>query len=155
MPKYADAAHLLVGSSNIATFEAEFEQVKRGHWATINKLRLNPSKTREMVSYRSWLNFDTLGSSTLAGFKAIVNNQGHVWHHSLRRIKSIGYQMRHRAHNYELPRKDALDFWLASCILRHLLRLTLIGFTFIYFSSYSTLHVSIQCFNDSFYCLFN
>src|SRR6218665_3022869 len=39
-------------------------------------------------------------------FEAIVTNPGHVLHHSLPREKSTGYNMRPRAHNFELRRKD-------------------------------------------------
>jgi len=43
-------------------------------------------------------------------FEAIVTNPGHVLHHSLPREKSTGYNMRPRAHNFELRRKDTQNF---------------------------------------------
>jgi len=51
-------------------------------------------------------------------FRAIVTNPGHVLHHSLRREKSTGYNLRPRANNFELPWKDTRNF------LAHLLHST-------------------------------
>jgi len=49
MLKYADDTFLLAGFSNIASLAAEFEHVKA--CASINNLRLNPSKTCDLVIY--------------------------------------------------------------------------------------------------------
>ena len=65
MLKYADDTYVLVGSSNIATLAAEFEQVK------INNPRFNPLKTHELVIYRNKPSFDPLGLSTLMGAKQV------------------------------------------------------------------------------------
>ena len=45
--KYADDTYLLVGSSNIGTAAEEYEHV--ASWAKTNNLKLNPSKTREII----------------------------------------------------------------------------------------------------------
>src|ERR1043165_9268955 len=45
--KYADDTYLLVGSSNIRTAAEEYDHV--ASWAKINNLKLNPSKTREII----------------------------------------------------------------------------------------------------------
>src|SRR6218665_1198069 len=43
-------------------------------------------------------------------FRAIVTNPSHVLHHTLPKEKSTVYNLRPRAHNFELPRKDARNF---------------------------------------------
>src|SRR6218665_2468050 len=63
--KYADDTYLLVGSSNIDTLAMEFDHVKK--WAATNNLRLNPSKTRELIIYRKRPGFDPLGDPILSG----------------------------------------------------------------------------------------
>jgi hypothetical protein len=45
--KYADDTYLLVGSSNIGTAAEEYDHV--ASWAKTNNLKLNPSKTREII----------------------------------------------------------------------------------------------------------
>ena len=54
---------------------AEFERgLKRAPWASKSNLRLNPSKTRELVIYyRNKPGFDQLGPSTLAGAEWVVS----------------------------------------------------------------------------------
>lgn len=48
--KFADYTYLLVGSARIATIGEELEMIER--WASANHLRLNRSKTHEMVITR-------------------------------------------------------------------------------------------------------
>ena len=63
--KYADDTYLLVGSSKIDTLAMEFDHIKK--WAATNNLRLNPSKTRELIIYRKRPGFDPLGDPLLSG----------------------------------------------------------------------------------------
>src|SRR6218665_944456 len=63
--KNYDDTYLLVGSSNIDTLAMEFDHVKK--WAATNNLRLNPSKTRELIIYRKRPCFDPLGDPLLSG----------------------------------------------------------------------------------------
>src|SRR6218665_3648648 len=63
--KYADDTYLLVGSGNVGSLASEIDHVQK--WATNNNLRLNPSKTRELIIYRKRPNFDTLGDPFLPG----------------------------------------------------------------------------------------
>jgi hypothetical protein len=48
--KYADDTYLLIGSSHLQTAIGEYENIST--WARMNNLRLNKSKTREMVIMR-------------------------------------------------------------------------------------------------------
>src|SRR6218665_3900287 len=57
--------YLFVESSNIDTLAMEFDHVKK--WAATNNLRLNPSKTRELIIYRKRPGFDLLGDPILSG----------------------------------------------------------------------------------------
>src|SRR6218665_4022753 len=43
-------------------------------------------------------------------FRAIVTNLSHVLHHALPKEKSTVYNLRPRAHNFELPWKDTRNF---------------------------------------------
>jgi len=49
--KYADDSYLLVGSNHIATASEEFKHITI--WARENNLRLNPSKTKELIVFKS------------------------------------------------------------------------------------------------------
>src|SRR5688572_12717958 len=48
--KYADDSYLLIGSSHLSTATEEFAHIT--NWAEANNLRLNATKTREMVIYK-------------------------------------------------------------------------------------------------------
>src|ERR1043165_4024240 len=48
--KYADDTYLIIGSSQVHTAVEEFEHIS--DWASANNLRLNKSRTREMVFSR-------------------------------------------------------------------------------------------------------
>ena len=63
--KYAGDTYLLIGSSNIDTLAMQFDHVKKR--AAANNLRLNPSKTRELIIYRKRSGFDPLGDPILSG----------------------------------------------------------------------------------------
>ena len=49
--KYADDSYLLVGSNHIASASEEFKRITI--WARENNLRLNPSKTKELIVFKS------------------------------------------------------------------------------------------------------
>ena len=54
LDKYADDSYLIVGSNNETTVGAELEHIET--WSTDNNLKLNVSKTKEIVFYNGWQN---------------------------------------------------------------------------------------------------
>ncbi len=54
--KYADDTYLLVPSSNTHTVSAELHHI--AEWASLHNLKLNPSKTSEMIVHRPKINAD-------------------------------------------------------------------------------------------------
>src|SRR6218665_4169736 len=50
MMKYADDTYLMVGSRHISTAQKEFENISR--WAELNNLKLNATKTKELIVFR-------------------------------------------------------------------------------------------------------
>jgi hypothetical protein len=98
MKKYADDMYLLIPSSNDSTCQAEIDNVVR--WADTNNLKLNHSKSEEIIIYANKSSLRKLGTSVpnLQGIKRV------------RTIKMLGVLI-----SDDLKAKPHVDSIITSC----------------------------------------